>query len=103
MGGRGEDADRRHPFPAVCGLASNADGFGLSFPFQLHRPLEHRDGRGLGLAVAALRLDRLCQQLGPREQRLLRLLRILVGPYLLALWPMAGTSSTVGPTPNRSE
>ena len=60
MGGRGKDAAmRRHPPPNPSGLASRADRLFLSCLLQRQRPLEHREGRGLGLALAALRLDRL--------------------------------------------
>ena len=46
---------------------------------QGQRPLEHREGGGLGLAVAALGLHRfLGHELRPGEQRLLRLRGLLV-------------------------
>ena len=60
--------------PVSCGLASRADRLALALLFQRHRPFEHREGRGLGLATAALRLARLLgHELSPGEQRLLRL------------------------------
>ena len=58
----------------ICGLAPRADRLSLPFLLQGQHPLEEGRGCGLGLAVAALGLDRLLgHELRPGEQRLLRL------------------------------
>ena len=63
MAGQGEAVAVATTSPFYCGLASGADRLFLQLPF--HRPLEEGQGRGLGLAAAALRLHRLRHELGP--------------------------------------
>ena len=54
------------------GLASRADRLALALLFQSQRPLEHREGGGLGLPASAFRLDRLLgHELRPGGQHLL--------------------------------
>ena len=78
---QGEDTHIRCPPPVYCALASRADRLRLPFLFKGQRPLEHREGSGLRLPAAALRLHRLLvHELRPGEQRLLRLRGLVVVP-----------------------
>ena len=42
----------RCPLPVNCGLAPRADRLGLALLLERKRPLEHRDGCGLGVSRA---------------------------------------------------
>ena len=75
-----QDGGHRDSAPFLCGsLTPCADRLGIPFAPQCQRPLEHRDGCGLGLPVAWLRFDRLLgHELGPGEQRIPQLLGFVV-------------------------
>ena len=69
-----EDTESRCPPTVHCDLPYRSHQFCLSLLLQGQRPLEHREGGGLGLPATASWLDRLHgHELGPGEQRLLRL------------------------------
>ena len=68
------------------GLALRVDQFGLSLLLQGQRPLEHREGRGLGLAAPTPGLYRLHgHELRPGEERLLRLRGLVVVAIAIAV------------------
>ena len=103
---------QRYPPPLRLGLASRSHWLGLPLLLKGERPLEHREGRGPGLVLSAPGLHRLHgHELGPGEERLLRLRGLVVVAIAVDVGmvpvaqdefhrrPDAGGVMAVGPVP----